>query len=377
MATSTATKILCRRWRAPVEPRPLSLRISIRFTREPLSAGARPKTIAANSESASVKSSTRPSREISSTRGNVPGKVLSAALAPQKANRSPSVPPTPASKTLSVRSWRTTRTWPAPSAARTANSRERPMERASRRFATFGTGNQQQETDGGEQHQQERLDVADDIFLHGNQRDADVLVGHREGGGQIARDHVHVGLGLRQRNARFQPAERMRAHRDAAIAKRRIVPLADGSVDVAVMAVESEAGRDHAHDSVGRAVQGQRFSDDIGRRAEFALPQSPAQNHDRRRAHLIVIGAESAAENGLHAEGGKEVRGNHVTAQAFCFGRAGDVVVLVAVDGHAMRRSECRAASRGSSDRRPGHGRIRASLHKRSQAARSADTATG
>ncbi len=57
--------------------------------------------------------------------------------------------------------------------------------------------NQQQETDGGEKHQQERLDVADDVFLHGNEADADVLVGHREGGGQIARDDVHVGLGLR------------------------------------------------------------------------------------------------------------------------------------------------------------------------------------
>ena len=203
-----------------------------------------------------------------------------------------------------------------------------------KKIRDVGARNQQQETDGGEKHQQERLDVADDIFLHGNESDAGVLVGDREGGGQIARDHVHVGLGLRQRNARFQAADDMRAHRDAAIAKRWIVPLANGSVDVAVMAVESETGRNHAHDGVGRAIQGQRFSDDIRRRAEFAPPQTPAENYDRRRAHLIVIGAECAAENGLHAERGKEARGNHVAAQAFRFGRAGDVVILVAVDGH-------------------------------------------
>jgi hypothetical protein len=40
--------------------------------------------MAAKSEGASMKSKTRPLREISSTRGNVPGKVWSTALAPQK-----------------------------------------------------------------------------------------------------------------------------------------------------------------------------------------------------------------------------------------------------------------------------------------------------
>ncbi len=118
------------------------------------------------------------------------------------------------------------------------------------------TRNQQQETDGGQKHQQEWLDVADNILLHGDESDADFLVGDGEGGGQIARDHIHVGFGLRQRNARFQAADGMRAHRDPAIAKRWIVPLANGSVDVAVMAVESETGGNHAHDDVGRAIQG-------------------------------------------------------------------------------------------------------------------------
>jgi len=101
----------------------------------------------------------------------------------------------------------------------------------------------------------EWLNVTDDIILQGNQSDADVLVGDREGGSQIARDHVHVGFGLGQRNLRFQAADDVGAHRDTAIAKRWIVPLANGSVDVAVMAVECETRRNYAHDNVRRAIQ--------------------------------------------------------------------------------------------------------------------------
>ena len=124
-----------------------------------------------------MKSNTRPSREISSARGKVPGKVLSTALTPREGEQQArAIPPRPASRTLSVRSWRTTRQWPAPSAARTANSRVRPMERASKKIRDVGARNQQQESDRGQQHQQERLDVADDIFLHGNQRDAGVFI---------------------------------------------------------------------------------------------------------------------------------------------------------------------------------------------------------
>ena len=159
---------------------------------------------------------------------------------PPKANRSPSAPPRPASRNAFGEK--------LADDARVAGAQGRANGKLARaahgarqkKIRDVRARNQQQETDGGEKHQQEWLDVADNILLHGNESDAGILVGHREGGGQIARDHVHVGFGLRQRNARFQAADGVRAHRDAAIAKRGIVPLANGSVDVAVLAVESE-----------------------------------------------------------------------------------------------------------------------------------------
>ena len=56
---------------------------------------------------------------------------------PHQAAARPAAPPARASRTLSVRSWRTTRHRPAPSAARMASSRRRPPARISSRLATF------------------------------------------------------------------------------------------------------------------------------------------------------------------------------------------------------------------------------------------------
>jgi hypothetical protein len=84
-----------------------------------------------------------------------------------------------------------------------------------------GAGKKQQESDGGEKDQEQRLDVADDVLLHGNEADADAIalvdlgilgcerVGHR----------VHVGLSFSESDAGSEARHNMRALIDAAIAK--------------------------------------------------------------------------------------------------------------------------------------------------------------
>ena len=141
-----------------------------------------------------VKSNTRPSREISSARGNVPGKVLSTALVAPKGEQEPERPAQAREQNAFGEK--------LADDARCAGAQGRANGKLARaahgarqkKIRDVRARNQQQETDGGEKHQQERLDVADDVFLHGDQSDADVFVGHREGGGQIARDDVHVGF---------------------------------------------------------------------------------------------------------------------------------------------------------------------------------------
>src|SRR5271170_5010253 len=101
----------------------------------------------------------------------------------------------------------------------------------------------------------------------------------------------------------------MSANGDAAVEKRWIVPLSNWSVDIAVVAIERNAGRYHTDHQVRRTIQGKRFSYYVSRGAKLATPEASAENHHRRGPQLIVVGSECSANDGLHAEGGKKVCG--------------------------------------------------------------------
>ncbi len=182
------------------------------------------------------------------------------------------------------------------------------------------------------------MNIADNIFLHGNEGNAYGFVGLRVCGGKIFRDAVHIGFCLRERYTRLQAANRVRAHVDAAVAKRWIVPLTDGSVGIPVVTIESETCWNHAHDRAGCAIQNDRLSEDPERRAKLAFPEASPKNHDRCGARVIIIEKEVTAENGPYAKRRKKVRRNHITAEALRFARADEVVVLVAVYGHRGKR---------------------------------------
>ena len=90
----------------------------------------------------------------------------------------------------------------------------------------------------------------------------------------------------------------VRAHGNTAVSERGMIPLPDRSVDVAIMAVESETGRNHPDHRVRGAIERKRCAQDAGRSSELAFPQTAAQNSDRRRANAIIVGNKRAAEDG-------------------------------------------------------------------------------
>ena len=137
MAISAATRTLCKRCLAPLEPRPPSFSVSFNFGRRSFSAGASPNSIPVSTDNPAVKPSTCQSIPISSARGNASGSAASTDVVPAFATINPSAPPAAPRSTLSVSNCRITRHGLAPSAARIANSLVRPVERASNRFATF------------------------------------------------------------------------------------------------------------------------------------------------------------------------------------------------------------------------------------------------
>ena len=197
---------------------------------------------------------------------------------------------------------------------------------------------QQQKTDRGEQHQQEGPHIADDVLFHGHERDPEILVGHRIGRREIAGDGVHLGLRLRESHARFQAADCVRADVDGAIAKRDVVPPADGGVDVPLRSIEREVRGDHPHHGIWRAVEHDHTPQHGGGRPEPALPEPAAEQDGRSSAEPVVGSAEVAADDRRLAERAEEIRGDHGTAEALRLVRAGEVVVLIAVDGHRRER---------------------------------------
>ncbi len=81
-----------------------------------------------------------------------------------------------------------------------------------------------------------------------------------------------------------------------------------------------------ADDGPTDAVEADLLADDIGASCKALLPQPVAQDDDLRRCvdgrPLVVLG-EDATEQRLHAERGKRVSADRLTADAFCRSRAG------------------------------------------------------
>ncbi len=140
---------------------------------------------------------------------------------------------------------------------------------------------------------------------------------------------------MRERYAGFQSGDGVGAQVDAAVAKRFVIPLADGSVDVAVVAVESEVRRNYADDFVGRAIQSDGFSEDIERSAELRVsrrlrPESRPAPHRRDRHRREKCGREWE----LHRAWRKKSAEIMISGDAFRFAGSREVAIVIAIHGH-------------------------------------------
>ena len=104
---------------------------------------------------------------------------------------------------------------------------------------------------------------------------------------RLSRDALHVGGGLLESDAGFEPADAVNTETRFAFVEQRIAPLSDRSVDVGRSGghalEEIEAGGSDADDGVVLAVEVERFSDERrANRDEFSVPEVCADDHDRR-----------------------------------------------------------------------------------------------
>ena len=108
--------------------------------------------------------------------GNADGIRLNAARVPHAASTTPTAPPANARQTLSVSAWRRMRARLAPSAARTANSCDRRVNRARIRLLTLAHAMSSTNVTVGEEEHQRGLQIADEVLLERQHVDANALV---------------------------------------------------------------------------------------------------------------------------------------------------------------------------------------------------------
>ena len=240
------------------------------------------------------------------------------------ANSSPKRPPANASSVLSVSSWRTSRA--ASRAERRADGELAvpPQQARERQVRHVGARDQQHQAGRPEQDQQHRPGIPRHLFAHAGGRRREAGAGPIGGlvvRGEAPADDVDVGRRPLAGDARLQPAEDVqdREHarvlidpalgRGAKRARRR------RHVDVVLLRVVRHV-RQHADDGVRPVVHLEHLPDDVPVAAELALPVRVADDQHRRRARLVVVGHERAAEDRLDAEDAEEVRRDHAGVDA-------------------------------------------------------------
>ena len=150
-------------------------------------------------------------------------------------------------------------------------------------------------------------------------------------------DSLHVGLRLGERDSGLEAGDSVEAEAGVAIHENRVVPLADGSVDVTLAEAgkaEVEARRNHADDGEVPAIEGEILAQDIWRSTEFALPQAFADERDGGRSALLFRWREGASKDGIHAEQREEAAGDELSVYLLRFALAGEAEGGATSDSH-------------------------------------------
>ncbi len=186
-----------------------------------------------------------------------------------------------------------------------------------------GAGDEQHESDGAEQHQQQRTHVADHVLGHRRHRGGKLHRGrivYRQVGGEPCRHPTDVGRGLFRGDAVAQPRDTAQEVRAAngyggAVETQRHEGLR--RIRRVELQRQAEAGRQHAGDGERAPVQPDGAADDATIGAELTPPEAIGQQHHRVRTGRIVFGSERASELRSDAECRQHAVRDHAHRQPF------------------------------------------------------------
>ena len=253
-----------------------------------------------------------------------------------RAINTPPMAPAAESTRLSASSCRTIRHRLAPSAARTASSRARPVPRASSRFATLAHAMSSTHADGAEPGEQAQPDVGDQpVGIRGHScADRGVVLGKPLL--EIASHRHQAILRLCPRDARRQAAK----DREVVLVVRRLAlrRKRDGHPERAVVGQIVEVLRHHADDHVRAVVEANRASNHRGIGGEAPDEQPVTQDDDTVAARAVLFGAQHASVQGGHAEQLEEPARHLAGQHPLGFGSVGEVDVGVVDRGQVREQ---------------------------------------
>src|SRR5262245_25987943 len=166
-------------------------------------------------------------------------------------------------------------------------------------------GDQQHASDGAQQDQQRRPDIANDGVSQRRDRHAIALIGVGILFFQRYRDVLHLGASLLDRGARLQPRHAIQTRVVAAtLPTRTAAQLAGGNPYLDAVG-KPVAGRHHADHGIATVTQLDRSIDDVRIAAEAPQPQRVAEHDHRRRARLVFLAGEDSPQRGIDAQRGE------------------------------------------------------------------------
>ena len=197
-----------------------------------------------------------------SARGTLAGIRGRSARMPHQASSRPTAPPVKVSIALSTSERRSSTQRPAPNAARTAKSLDAPGRPRQQDVGDVGARDHQHEHDGAEEDPERLADVADDLFVRRDQRDAPAGLAS---GFSRAIPAATAAMSWRACSSVTPGASRpiawyIRCGRDASAPRFSV--NGDHSSTSGSVGRQPEVPRHHADDRVGRVVELQRTADD-------------------------------------------------------------------------------------------------------------------
>src|SRR6266478_6640978 len=282
------TRVRRNPWRpALTAERPLSFSTSLKLSRAVCHAGAQPNSTPARSVAAMLKKRTGRFTRMSASEGRVNGGMRETiTFSSPQARLTPKIPPISDSEAFGQELSEEL----SPCGAQRGPYGNLFLANGAPRKKKIGhvdASDQQNEAHSAHQ-QPDILDqvFADEVVLEGFDGGAPALVGLWIDFSNVARDGIHVGVGLLQSDARFEPAH----YQDE---MKVVVDLlwfeSQRDKELRFEAVRLPGCKD-SHDRVRLAVQADGLADDFVVTAETLHPKSVSHHHDAIPAHDSFLG---------------------------------------------------------------------------------------